>query len=154
MIIVNNITTQFCKILLITALCLSTSWVHARTPDNLAIQGYSPVSYFEKNKAEMGSAEFNVLYQGKTYWFTSADQVRTFNINPTQYLPISDAFCAYSLTLGHTVPIDPTNFKIVAGQLLLFHQSDAGDGLIKWNHSDNEEELLRRAKSTLLSLEF
>ena len=152
MIMTMNITRQYLNILLITLLFIS--YVHAGTTANLAIQGYSPVSYFENNKAEMGSPEFSVEYQEKVYWFTSADQVEIFKANPTQYLPISDAFCAYSLTLGRTVPIDPTNYKIVAGQLLLFHQSDAGDGLEKWNNAENDVELLRRARSTLFSFEF
>ena len=129
-------------------------WAYANPPKNLFNQGYSVVSYFEKNKAEMGQAEFSVEYEGKLYWFASADQVETFNSNPTRYLPIFDAFCPYSLTLGRQVPIDPTNFKIIADQLLLFHLSEKSNGLEEWNRSDNEEELLRRARGAFLLLEF
>ena len=40
----------------------------------IAVQGYSPVSYFEKGIAEMGSPEFAVTHDGTTYYLTSAEQ--------------------------------------------------------------------------------
>jgi YHS domain-containing protein len=149
-----KIIKAFRNILFLILFFLAMPWAYAEPPKNLVNQGYSVVSYFEKNKAEMGQAEFSVEYEGKLYWFASADQVETFNSNPTRYLPIFDAFCPYSLTLGRQVPIDPTNFKIIADQLLLFHLSDESNGLEEWNRSGNEEELLRRARGAFLLLEF
>ncbi len=138
------------KILFVALLFSSTHWVYAELPKNLAIEGYSLVSYFEKDKAEMGFARYSAEYEGKLYWFSSANQVDTFNSNPSRYLPRFSGFCAYSLALGRKVPVDPTNFKIIADQLLLFHP----DGLREWDRSNNEEELLRRATKSFLSLEF
>ncbi len=110
-----------------------------------AIDGYSPVSYFTENKAEKGNSEFNAEHQGKIYFFTSAEQLALFTANPEKYKPRHDV-CAYNLALGKITPLDPTNFKIIAGSLLLFHKSDAGDGLQAWEQSEiSEEELLRRA---------
>ncbi len=149
-----KIIKPFRNILLLTLFFLAIPWVYAEPPKNLANQGYSVVSYFEKNKAEMGQAKFSVEYEGELHWFASADQVETFNSDPTRYLPIFDAFCPYSLTLGRQVPIDPTNFKIVANQLLLFHLNDESNGQEEWNRSGNEEELLRRARGAFLLLEF
>ena len=144
-ILIHNFKS-FCNILLITMVSCSTLWASVELPYNLAIQGYSPVSYFEKDKVAMGLPQFSTKYKGKLYWLTSADQA--------QYLPKFEAFCPYALALGRKVAIDPTNFKIVAGQLLLFHRSNELDSLKGWNHSDNEEELLRRAKNNYLSLNF
>ncbi len=129
-------------------------WSGVAQADNLANQGYSVVSYFEKGKAEMGSAEFYVEHKGKHYWFTSSDQIDTFNTNPTRYIPVFAEFCPYSLAHGRTAAIDPTNFKIVGDRLLLFHRSDEMDGLKAWEDADNEKELLRRAKGTFTLLEF
>lgn len=110
-----------------------------------AIDGYSPVSYFTKNKAEKGSAEYSVEHKGKLYYLTSAKQVTLFNENPDKYRPRHDV-CSYSLAHGGVTPLDPTNYKIVAGTLLMFHKSDEGDGLQQWEQSDlTEEELLKRA---------
>ena len=144
-ILIHNIKS-FYNILLITMVSCSTLWANVELPHSLALQGYSPVSYFEKDKAAMGLPQLSTKYKGKLYWSTSADQA--------QYLPIFEAFYPYALALGRKVAIDPTNFKIVAGQLLLFHHSNELDSLKGWNHSDNEEELLRRAKNNYLSLNF
>ena len=144
-ILIRNIKS-FCNILLITMVSCSTLWANVELPHSLALQGYSPVSYFEKDKAAMGLPQLSTKYKGKLYWSTSADQA--------QYLPIFEAFYPYALALGRKVAIDPTNFKIVAGQLLLFHRSNELDSLKGWNQSDNEEELLRRAKNNYLSLNF
>jgi YHS domain-containing protein len=138
------------KIFFVALLFSSIHWVYAELPKNLAIEGYSLVSYFEKDKAEMGLARYSVEYEGKLYWFSSANQADTFNSNPSRYLPRFSGFCAYSLALGRKVPVDPTNFKIIADQLLLFHP----EGLREWDRSNNEEELLRRATKSFLSLEF
>lgn len=144
----------FCIVSMIAVLFSGTLLADATSPQIPAIEGYSPVSYFAEDKAEMGRARFSAKYKGKLYWFTSADQVGTFNSDPEQYLPIFDAFCPYSLALGRQTPIDPTNFKIIAGQLLLFHRSEEFDALEAWNNADDDLELLRRAKSTFLSIEF
>ncbi len=123
-------------------------------PHNLGIHGYSSVSYFEKNKAEMGLSHFSTEYKGKIYWFSSKDQIKTFNKNPEQYIPTFEAFCPYALALGRKIGIDPTNFKIVAGQLLLFHRTDEIDSLKAFNASANQDEILRRARENYLSLDF
>lgn len=118
------------------------------------IQGYSPVSYFTKNIAEKGHPEFKVHHQGKTYYLTSAEQVQLFNQDPNKYRPRFD-LCAYSLAFGAKAPLDPTNFKIVAGNLLLFHKSQHTDGLKLWNQSTEEEDiLLERANKQYKLFEF
>ena len=106
-----------------------------------AIGGYSPVSYFTKDIAEQGSSEFAVRHSGNTYYLTSAKQLELFTKNPSKYRPRYKV-CPYSLTLGGTVPLDPTNFKIVGGSLLLFHKTETSDGLKLWNESPVEEQTL------------
>jgi YHS domain-containing protein len=121
---------------------------------NIAIQGYSPVSYFSRNVAEKGSPEFAVEYDGKTYLLTSQQQIEAFRENPEAYIPLFSPFCPYSLALGRQVGIDPTNFKIVDGKLLLFHNEGELDGLKQWNDHGNEQELLDRANQEYLRLKF
>ncbi|MEX2515580.1 MAG: YHS domain-containing (seleno)protein [Gammaproteobacteria bacterium] len=114
-------------------------------PEQVAIKGYSPVSYFENGFPELGSPQFSAEYDDKTYYFTSSDQVDKFKNNPEKYRPLFDA-CPYSLTLGRKVSIDPTRFKIIAGQLLLFHKSEEMDALQQWNEQDDDEGLLNKAR--------
>lgn len=113
--------------LLVSACGTSTSHLHqtnnAALPDNIGLQGYSPISYFEQNRAERGDPQFSAVYRSRVFYFTSAEQVRTFEQNPARYMPRYGEYCPYSLALGRRVAIDPTNFKIVDDRLLLFHDS-------------------------------
>lgn len=90
-------------------------------PKNIGIQGFSPVSYFERNRPELGNSDYRYDYKNRVYYFTSAAQVETFKEAPEAYLPKFGEYCPYSLALGRRVAIDPTNFKIENGELLLFH---------------------------------
>lgn len=119
-----------------------------------AIGGYSPVSYFTKNIAEQGSVEFAVQFEGDTYYLASAEQVALFTKEPTKYHP-KYKVCPYSLALGGAVPLDPTNFKIVGGQLLLFHKTEESDGLKQWNESPvDEQTLIELADKEYILLRF
>ncbi len=121
----------------------------------IALEGYSPVSYFTENRAERGSPDFKVVHDNKVYFFTSAEQVAMFEKEPTRYLPRFGQLCPYSLSLGKKLPIDPTNFKVVGDTLLLFHQSnDGGNGLVAFEASEDPEAVLERAQSQLLLLKF
>lgn len=112
---------------------------------NIAIGGYSPVSYFEKGYAEPGLPEFSASYAGKTYYLSSEEQLAAFLKDPERYKPLFD-LCPYSLTLGRRVAIDPTRFKIVGGHLLLFHNSEEIDALKEWNSRGDDAGQLERAR--------
>jgi len=119
-----------------------------------SIDGYSPVAYFTEGQAVMGDPAYASEYDGQTYYFQNAEEVEIFNAEPETYAPRFST-CAYSLTLGRTMPIDPTNFKIVGGHLLLFHRSDSVDALALFEGSKlTEEELLERADKEYQLLEF
>lgn len=119
-----------------------------------SIGGYSPVSYFSVGKPELGHAEFAVEHDGRTYFLTSAEQVRAFEKEPDKYRP-RHRVCSYSLAYGMVTPLDPTNFKIVGDTLLLFHRSEEKDALLEWNRSElSEEELLQRADANLFLVTF
>ena len=119
-----------------------------------AIGGYSPVSYFTEGEPQLGSIEYSVEHDGQLYYLTSTEQVILFKADPDKYRPRHRA-CPYSLAHGMVLPLDPTNFKIVGGSLLLFHRSEEKDALFEWNNSElSEAELLRRADANLFLVEF
>ena len=120
----------------------------------LAIDGYSPVSYFESGQAEKGQPEHKTQYNQRTYHFTDAEQLARFEANPQKYEPLFPNHCPYNLALGRQVAIDPTNFKILDGNLLLFHKSEEMDGLEQWESHDDERELLERARGNYTLFEF
>ena len=49
---------------------------HSGPDAKVAIQGYSPVSYFENALPEKGSPKYEVTYKDRIYWLTSPSQVR------------------------------------------------------------------------------
>ncbi len=118
------------------------------------IGGYSPVSYFTENKAELGSADFAVAHDGRVYYLTSQAQVELFEANPERYRPRYDV-CPFSLTTGKRRALDPTNFKVIGDTLLLFHKSPGVDGLAGWNASGlTDQQLLDRADKQFVLLRF
>ena len=123
------------------------------------LEGYSPVSYYEQGQPERGSRDYRSRYQGNLYWFTNKAQKQTFDANPAVYAPIFPKHCPYNLATGREVGVDPTNFKIVDGQLLLFHRSTDQNGRKLWEETINrskitEKELLRRAEINFIKLNF
>jgi len=122
--------------------------------DGLALQGYSPVSYFDKKTAEKGNPEFAVTHQGITYHLTDTAQVEKFNADPDKYEPAHGGWCSLAMCgkAGNRVSANPESFKIVDDKLLLFfhgqYQGRIVDGLDNWNKSRSKEEVrVRRADS-------
>lgn len=151
---------KYSSILLLASLVIFSFATQAQTfhtpsvPESVAIEGYSPVSYFERGMPERGRPEFSAEHDGKTYWFVSADQVEVFNADPGHYVPAFNAFCPYSLALGRKVAIDPTRFKIIGDQLLLFHNSNELDALKEWNLKGDQHWLDRAPSGEFVLKEF
>ena len=151
--------------LLAGALCLVTDPLSAqsqgRMPTDMnqgpAIEGYSPLSYFEVGRPEKGSRAHASVYQGKEYWFTSAEQVARFEADPAAYAPAFPEHCPYNLSLGRAVAIDPTNFLILGGNLLLFHDRAEMTSLKRAINAEKADAMLEQARATranLLQLNF
>jgi len=123
---------------------------------DLAIEGYSPVSYFTEGEAQRGNPQFAARHDGKLYYLTSRAQLRMFKDSPEKFVPALGAHCPYSLSLGRAVAIDPERFKIIDGSLYLFHRSDELDALEAWNEADDKERRnrLESAKSRFILMRF
>lgn len=110
---------------------------HYNIKSGLAIQGYDPVSYFTKNKAEKGNSKFSSVYLGVTYYFSSDANKKTFLVNPSKYEPQYGGWCAYAMGYsGKKVEVDPETFKIVDGKLYLFYNSFFNNTLTDWNKDE------------------
>lgn len=115
-----------------------------RLVNGLAIDGYSPVSYFQRDQAEKGNPEFSVTHQGITYWLTDQEQVDLFQQNPDKYAPAHGGWCSLMLSgSGSRTPANPESWKIVDDRLLLFWSGDykgmAISGLKNWHSKTNRE---------------
>jgi nicotinamidase-related amidase/YHS domain-containing protein len=112
--------------------------------NGVAIQGFSPVSYITEGRAERGNPQFQAKHDGVTYFLTSSEQVELFHCDPEQYTPAYGGWCAYGMAVQDKFPVDPTNFKVVDGKVLLFLRNSKVDALQRWNAGD-EAENLRKA---------
>lgn len=107
----------------------------------LALEGYDPVAYFVQGKAERGKANLFSSYRGVTYRFASDQNRRAFIANPAGYLPTYGGWCASAMgAKAKKIEIDPTNFKIKDGRLLLFYKDFFSDALKDWNKHEKEWE--------------
>ncbi len=110
----------------------------------VALEGYCPVAYFEANKPIRGKAQFASTYNDVTYYFVSDGARELFEANPHKYIPAYGGWCAFGIALKEKFPVDPTNFKIVDGRLMLFLRNQGVDTLAMWNDG-NESDLIAKA---------
>lgn len=87
---------------------------------NIALQGYSPVSYLDLGIAQRGVKEYKLEYKKVIYYFTSAEQKTTFDKNPEKYLPQYGGFCAFGTYAGAKFRPDPNKFVVQNGKYYLF----------------------------------
>lgn len=109
----------------------------------VAIEGYCPVCYLSANKAAKGTPEFSHDYKGVTYWFVHDAARQAFVADPEKFLPAYGGWCAVGVSMGQRFPVDPTNFKIVDGRIMLFLKNAKVDGVSMWNN--DEANMLKNA---------
>lgn len=112
----------------------------------VALEGYCPVAYFAVNKPVRGKPEFASTYNGVTYYLVSADAKKIFDNDPEKYLPAFGGWCAFGMSVEDKFPVDPTNFKIVNGRLMVFLRNKNVDALQLWNDGD-EAALTAKAEA-------
>lgn len=119
---------------LLTSLLAFTA--HAVEPVNksligdVAIKGYDPVAYFADGKPAKGSKEFEHEWMDATWRFATAANRDAFAKSPEKYAPQYGGYCAYGVSRGYAVGVDPTAWKIVNGKLYLNYNHDVQK---EWN---------------------
>ena len=96
-------------------LATATTPSYAKSP--LALTGYDPVSYFSGSRPAKGKSQFTAQYRGLTYRFASAQNRDAFAASPARYAPQYDGYCAYGVSRGYKVGVDPLAYKVVSGKL-------------------------------------
>jgi YHS domain-containing protein len=110
--------------------------------NGIAINGYDPVAYFTKNKAEKGNATQVAKFEGIYYHFSSVTNKETFLKNPKKYQPQYGGWCAFAMgDYGKKVEVDPETFKIVDGKLYLFYNAYFNNTLKSWNKDEKNLKL-------------
>ncbi len=103
---------------------------------NIALQGYSAVSYADLGLAQKGVKQFKSEYNKVLYYFTSADQKVSFDRNPSKYLPQYGGFCAFGIYANAKFRVDPTKFISKDGKYYLFLNNIELDAKQLWMGED------------------
>lgn len=85
----------------------------------VALGGYDVVAYFTMNRAVPGEQAFSHSWNGVAWQFASAAHRDAFAQAPEKFAPQFGGFCAYGVSRGYAVDIDPEAFSVVDGQLYL-----------------------------------
>ncbi len=112
---------------------------------NIALQGYSPVSYADLGLAQKGVKEFKSEHQKVIYYFTSAEQKATFDKSPEKYLPEYGGFCAFGIYAGAKFRPDPNKFISKDGQYFLYLYNLELDAQQLWLDADDHDGLVTKA---------
>ncbi len=108
--------------------------------NNIALEGYDPVSFFDGKPAE-GKEALKLSYEGVVYQFSTQGNLNKFKSNPSLYEPQFGGWCAYAMgESGEKVKVDPETYKILNGKLYLFYNFWGNNTLEDWNK--NEKKLL------------
>ena len=104
--------------------------------DNLAIQGYDVISYFDGAPKE-GDKNISFEYAGAQYFFTSEANKNKFKTDPAKYAPQYGGWCAYAMGVdGSKVKIDPDTYTILDNKLYLFYNFGWTNTLPKWKKDE------------------
>lgn len=99
----------------------------------LILKGYDPVSYFKSSHPQKGDAKFQTSYKGAVYYFVNNENKEEFLKAPNKYAPQFKGWCAYAVADSKSkVDIDPENYLVQDGRLLLFYKGFWGDTRKKW----------------------
>lgn len=109
-------------VLLLAALLLNAcSGIEQRTfsDDDGAIRGYDPVAYFTESRPVKGNPQITHHHNGGTYSFASEQNRALFEADPARYAPQYGGYCAYAMSKGFVVSIDPKAWHIHNDKLYL-----------------------------------
>ncbi len=112
---------------------------------NIALEGYSPVSYLDLKIAQKGVKQHKSEYKKVVYYFTSAKQKATFDKNPDKYIPQYGGFCAFGVYAGAKFRPDPNKFITKDGKYFLYLYNLELDAQQLWLAEKDHNKLVSTA---------
>ncbi len=89
------------------------------TKENVAIKGFDTVSYFVSEGAVKGNPQFEFVWKGAKWLFSSKENMEKFKQEPEKYAPQFGGYCSFAVSKGYTADGDPNAWKVVDGKLYL-----------------------------------
>jgi YHS domain-containing protein len=81
--------------------------------------GYDLVAYQTENKPVRGDTSFMSYVNDTVYLFANKENKAAFDKEPARYLPAYGGYCAFGMSNGYKVPVDPEAFTVVDNKLYL-----------------------------------
>ncbi len=146
--------TSILFLLLAAAFCVNAQDKKANNIDNsnIALQGFSPVSYLDLGIAQRGLKQFKSEHEKVIYYFTSEDQKRKFDANPAKYLPQYGGYCAFGVYAGAKFRPDPNKFIVEDGKYFLYLYNLELDAQQLWLAENDHKGLVKKANSNWSNL--
>ena len=91
---------------------------------SVAINGYDTVAYFTVGKPVKGLDALATDWMGATWKFGSQAHLDLFKASPEKYAPQYGGYCAYGVTRGYLVKVEPDQFTVRDGKLYLNFDAD------------------------------
>ena len=101
---------------------LKTGLFGGRT--DTAINGYDTVAYFTVGKAVKGQDSLATEWMGAKWKFASQTNLDLFKAHPEKYAPQYGGYCAYGVTQGYLVKVEPDQFTVRDSKLYLNFDAD------------------------------
>ncbi len=143
--------TLFPKLMLIIVTFIMSASLSAKKlnidGDQLALEGYDPVSYFTEQPMK-GYPALQIKHNEVVYYFENEENRIAFTQDPEKYVPAYGGWCAWAMLDGDKVEVDPLSYKIINGKNHLYYNGFWGDTLAKWNKKagkDGEQTLVDAA---------
>lgn len=89
--------------------------------NGVALYGYDPVAYFDKQEAVMGKNELEARWCGAYWKFDNEANRDRFLEAPEVYAPMYNGYGAYSVSKGRLAEGNPMIWAIYKNRLVLFH---------------------------------
>ena len=98
---------------------------------SVAINGYDTVAYFTVGKPVKGLDALATDWMGATWKFSSQAHLDLFKASPEKYAPQYGGYCAYGVTRGYLVKVEPDQFTVRDGKLYLNFDADVQSTWLK-----------------------
>ena len=112
--------------------------------EHVGVKGYSVVAYHREQQAIKGNSKYSHVHEGITYHFQNLEELALFMDEPEKYLPRYGGYCAFGVSAGKRLDVDPHNFKLANGALYLFLLSEDFDSRKEWE-KHNEKKMISKA---------
>ncbi len=86
----------------------------------LALHGVDTVAFVSTGNRIQGAAKFTAVHDGVAYYFSTQENLDTFNAAPGQYIPQNGGFCTFGVSVGKKFDGDPRWADVRDGKLYVF----------------------------------